>query len=411
MKKIVIIGAGSGFGGRLSKDILSHKALQDYTIALCDLNFERLNETHKYVQKLIDDYKLPAKVISSIDRCDLLEDAEFVMTAIAVGGAYAGYPYIHDVMIPKKYGIDQAVADTCSVGAIFRFFRVAAATDAIFRDIERLCPKALVLNHTNPMAMLTQYCSKYTTVKNVGLCHGIKHSISEIATYMGLEKEKFTYKVAGINHMAWFLKMNYMGKDIYPEFKKMCAEKQDGGNVDFVQYERTRIELMQNFGCYPTEAAGHDSEYLPYFRKDAETMKEYMLSTNNPSEIPETSQTWLKHGGEKNNEESLVSSDEYTGYIVNSIVTDVPFAFNGNVINDGLIDNLPCGACVEVKCISDHDGVTPCHFGALPIELAALNSSNISVQQMAVEAFAKKDKELAFRAVALDPNVAAKLTL
>lgn len=409
MTKIVIIGAGSLFGSRLSVDILSRSILRDATIALCDIDEERLSQITNYVQRVINAHNLPATCISSTDRLDLLRDADFVITSISVGGAaYWGEPYASEINIPLKYGVDQIVADTIGPGGVFRFLRTAPVQLQICKDMERLCPNALLLNYTNPMAMLTWLHSEGSTIRNVGLCHSVQHTSEQLARGIGASYDDVSYLVAGINHQAWFLRFRHNGEDAYPRLRE--ASK----NHEAFAEEQVRVELMDQFGYFVTESSKHLSEYMPYFRRDEAMLEHYHLESR-AREIPVSMtnnrrRVWQDEI-EAGDLPDLNRSNEYASAIIESVVTGAPFAFNGNVMNHGLITNLPEGCCVEVPCLVDREGIHPCHVGALPPQCAALNWSNIGVIESAVRSVQNRDREAAFHAVALDPLTASVLPL
>lgn len=408
MVKIVILGAGSMFGGRLCIDCLARKPLQDCTIALCDLHPDRLQPVHDYVEEVIRNHNLPARVISSINRLELLEDADFVVTSISVGGrAYSGHPYTAEMEIPRKYGIDQIVGDTIGPGGVFRFLRTMPVQAQMFADMERLCPEALVLNHTNPMAMLSWAHSITSTMRYAGMCHGVQHTADVMARLIGERRENVTHVTAGINHLAWFLQFRSGKEDLYPRLWKAIEDPK------VYLDEGVRIELMKHFGYFPTESNRHDSEYLPYFRKSPELMEHFKL-TPWPANGRKKVRLWDRKTGEEAGEfdGTLKVSQEYASGIIESSVTNVPFRFTVNVMNDGgLIANLPNNCCVEVPCFSDARGIHPTAVGKLPTQLAALVRTNISVQELAVEAFVNRDREAAFHACAVDPLTAAVLPL
>jgi alpha-galactosidase len=410
MTKIVLIGAGSGFGARLSIDIMSRESLKDCTICLCDINPDRLKKVVDYVQSLIYQHNLPTKLVASTNRKEVLPDADFVITSISAGGgAYYGHPYRAEVEIPRKYGLDQSVADTCSVGGVFRFLRTGPVQHQIIRDVERYCPNAIVLNHTNPMAMLTWLHSVDSSVRNVGLCHGIQNTSQEIAKFLNIPWDEVSYKVAGINHMAWFLELRQGKKDLLPDLWQRIENPVTSTDAEFCKRELVRIEIMKQFGYFPTESSHHDSEYLPYFRRTPQLMKEFNLKSNIVSNEPPVVPEWMKET--KDRTSKLKPSEEYTSGIIEAVITNVPYRFNGNVMNNGLISNLPQGSCVEVPCMVDSYGVQPIHVGSLPPQLAALNRSNIAVQELAVHAVLHKDREAAFHACAVDPLTASVLSL
>ena len=396
MTKIVILGAGSQFGGKLSRDILSLPALQDAHIALCDLDGERLAGVEAYVRAIIDGHGLKATLSASTERKKLLPGADFVVTSISVGGAaYSGHPVTAEVNIPRKYGISQSVADTIGVGGIFRFLRTGPEQLAICRDMEALCPNALLLNYTNPMCMLTWLHSRASGIKNVGLCHSVQHTAHQIESYVGIPTGSMRYLCAGINHQAWYLTLTFQGEDVYPKLRAALE------NLETVAKDNIRFEMYRHFGWFVTESSRHCSEYHPYFRRTPELMEKYGLTDWIPSETPAPPRTWLKDGETL---PPLAPSEEYASKIVEAVVTDAPYRFNGNVMNDGkLIANLPEEACVEVPCLVDGQGVQPTRVGALPVQLAHLNLSNIAPQELAVRAVLDRDKEAAFHACLLDP--------
>ncbi|NLM77211.1 MAG: alpha-glucosidase/alpha-galactosidase [Ruminococcaceae bacterium] len=413
MAKIVIIGAGSGFGGRLSLDVLSREALQGTEICLCDLNERRLDKVYRYVKGTIDHYKLPATVRATTDRLEVLPDADFVVTSVSVGGgAYYGNPYRFEIQIPQKYGIEQTVADSMSVGATFRFLRTAPVHMQILRDVERLAPNAVHLNHTNPMSMLSYLHSTQTHLKTVGLCHGIVHTNQTVCKYLGIEPEKTRYLVAGINHLSWFLNWTYEGRNVYDLLRDKLADIDNAETQEFEIKESVRLELYRQFGYFPTESNGHDSEYLPYFRRPPELMEWYHLSPRREvADSRRITQEWMKEGEDAKLYGEIVRYEEYTTGIMEAFITDVPFKFYGNVMNKGLISNLPQNLCVEVPCMADAQGINPVHVGSLPTQLAVMNRPQMSIQELGVQAVVNRDREAAFYAVALDPNVAAVCSL
>ncbi len=407
--KIVIIGAGSGFGGRLSLDIMASEVLRNATIGLCDIHPGRLEKVRSYVQRMVDAYRLPTRVVASTNRTELLPEADFVITSIAAGGgAYYGFPYHQEIEIPRKYGIEQSVADTCSVGAVFRFLRTGPVQHQIIKDIERLCPQTLVLNHTNPMAMLIWLHSMASAVRVVGLCHSVQGTTARLAQYIGVPSKEISYKVAGINHLAWVLEFMRGKEDLYPLLRQAMDIP------DIRQKDLVRFELMEHFGYFPTESSRHNSEYLPYFRRTPELLAYYELPLREVGEQRPSVPDWMKDTGAPvtgADTSKLQRSQEFTIGIMEAIVTNQPFRFHGNVLNTGLIPNLPPGCCVEVPCLADARGIHPCYVGPLPPQLAALNSSNVAVHELAVEAVLRRNREAAFHAVALDPLTASLVSL
>ena len=405
MANIVIIGAGSGFGGKLTLDIVACEALKESTITLVDINTERLNAVQTYLKRVIATHKLPTRIEATTDRRKALKGAEFIVTAISVGGAaYSGEPYESEKGIPYKYGISQRVADTIGPGGVFRFLRTGPVQLEFCRDIEELCPKALLLNYTNPMCMLSWMHSMGSKVANVGLCHSVQHTAQALARYVGVPEHEVRYLVAGINHFAFFLKLEHNGQDLYPRLREAMA------NPETFERDAVRFEMMKHFGLFITESSGHLSEYLPYFRRTTELQERFGLPHFRTKDRPGKGREWLTNptGVEI---PALKASEEYASGIINAVVTNKPFAFNGNVTNTNLIPNLPQGCCVEVPCLVDSNGVQPTYVGNLPEQCAALNRTNVSVQELAVKAVLNKDREAAFHAVALDPLTAGVLPL
>ncbi|HQK91937.1 MAG TPA: alpha-galactosidase [Armatimonadota bacterium] len=405
MARIALIGAGSGFGSRLSVDILSFPALQDSTLCLVDINPEAAEGVGRFVQRVIDDNELPARVEVATDRREVLAGADYVIVSIAVGGpAYDGVPYYHEVAIPAEYGVEQQIADTLGPGGVFRALRCAPEMLAICDDMEELCPEALLINYTNPMAMLCWAMGAATELDIVGLCHSVQGTAHQLAGYIGVPADEVTYWVAGINHMSWFLEFAHQGRDAYP----LLFEAMEKPEV--FKQDPVRFEIMRHFGAFVTESTPHMSEYVPYFRKRPELIEEFGLHRRRPNkEAEKRERFWQKDDPKESTE--LHRSGEYASCIIHAIETNTPYRFNGNVPNSGLITNLMEGCCVEVPCLTDGTGVRPCGVGDLPPQLAALNSSNIAVQQLTVEAVLERDLEKAYMAVALDPLTAAVCSL
>ena len=409
MAKLVIIGAGSGFGGRLSIDFLSRESLRaGAVIALCDINAESLAQVAGYVRRTIDAHGLDAEVVAATDHNDVLDGADFVVTSVSVGGgAYWGHPFAAEVDIPRKYGVDQSVADTIGPGGVFRFLRTAPVQLGFCKDMERHCPDALLLNHTNPMAMLTWLHSAGSSIRNVGLCHSVQGTTKQLADYIGADYDDVTYWVAGINHQAWVLAYRENGRDAVPRLREALEDPETFAK------DPVRWEVMRHFGYFVTESSTHMSEYVPYFRQTQAIRDRFDLKTRAVRMEPPRQRAWMADTGVDGEAPvgELTRSHEFTTGIMEALVTNEPYTFNGNVMNTGLIANLPAGCCVEVPCLADGEGVHPCLVGHLPPQCAAINRSNIAVQELAVRAALDKDRQAAFQAVALDPLTAAVLPL
>ncbi len=364
-----------------------------------------------YVQRAIDGHNLPGKVVASTNREELLPDADCVVTAVSIGGAaYWGEPYKSEVEIPLKYGVHQTVADTIGVGGIFRFLRTADEHLNFAKDMERLCPDALMLNYTNPMCMLTWLHSVGSSIQNVGLCHSVQGTTKKLANAVGADYDDVSYLVAGINHQAWVLRLRKGKQDLYPRLGDVVDN-----HPDFAE-DKVRVEMMRQFGYFVTESTRHNAEYLPYFRRTKELRDYYGTPDRDPVSMENTrKRNWMKDSGVEDDEDAeippLTSSHEYASLIIEARMTGSPFAFNGNVMNHGSITNLPERCCVEVPCLADREGIHPTFVGDLPSQCAALNMSNIAVEELAVEAVLKKDREAAFHACALDPLTASVVPL
>jgi alpha-galactosidase len=413
MPKIAIIGAGSiGFAQKLIKDVLSFESLQDSDFRLMDIDEERLDVTYQVTLKLLEQEGLPATVSKTLDRGEALDGADHVMCAILANGIE---PFANEINIPFKYGITQPVGDTMCVGGIFRALRTIPILVDICRDMERFCPEAFMLNYTNPMTMLTWACNVATKVKFVGLCHGVQGTAGELARHAGLEPEQTKYLCAGINHMAFFLRIEDLaGNDLYPTiWEKIDREGPPEG-------DKLRWDLARYLGYYMTESSGHLSEYIQYYRKRPDLIEQFdtpgKFAGRHAAILEEYAGHWKPHAERTfkqiSGEEKIEfggRSSEYASNIIYSLESGNIFRFNGNVMNTGLISNLPEGACVEVPCFVDNLGIHPTPVGALPPICAALNQSNLSAQGMAVQAALTGDREMAFHSVFVDPLTSAML--
>jgi len=416
LPKITIIGAGSlVFSRQLIWDILSFPELSDSEIFLMDIDEERLNLIVQLAQKMVEDKGWGAKIKSTLDRREALKGADYVIITIEVGGLDA---YLNDIKIPDKYGINQNVGDTIGPGGVFRAFRTIPVLLDICKDMEKLCPDAYLLNYTNPMAINCWAMNKVSKIKKVGLCHSVQGTAKQLASYMQIPYKELSYWVAGINHMAWFLELKWEGKDVYPVLRKRIEENpmlwdvlEEYGGVKLK--DEVRFQIFKHFGYFVTESPFHISEYVPYFRKNEKQMKELGISHR----------WWLDYkradmqigkikdqiAGRK--EIKIEKSNEYAPQIIYSLWTGKPCRINGNVENKGLITNLPDGCCVEVPCFVEKSGIHPCYVGNLPPQCAALNRTNINVQELAVKAALTGDKDVLFQAVALDPLTSSILPL
>ncbi len=416
MAKIVIIGAGSHvFSRKLISDFLSYPELRESTITLMDIDKEPLDLITAFARKLVSQHGFKTKIESTMDRRVALEGADYVIVSIRVGGFEANSL---DIEIPAKYGIRQGVGDTVGPGGVFYGLRHIPVLLDICHDMEDLCSDAWLINYTNPMAMLCWAINDYTRIKNVGLCHSVQGTAAELARYLSVPLNEISYWVAGINHMAWFLELKWRGMDAYPLLREKFKDPEVYSRPDahWAGADIVRVEIFKAFGYFNTESSQHMSEYVPYFRKRPELFEKFKLVYR--LEWMENMRRQRKEEEEKMRQ--IISSDveipvsrsqEYCSYIINSIETGIPSRVNANVKNNWLITNLPLGCCVEVPCLVDENGVHPCHVGDLPPQCAALNRTNINVQELGVLAAVERDKTLAFQAVLLDPLTSAVLTI
>ncbi|CEK35126.1 family 4 glycosyl hydrolase, alpha-galactosidase/6-phospho-beta-glucosidase,Alpha-galact osidase,alpha-galactosidase,Family 4 glycosyl hydrolase C-terminal domain [[Clostridium] sordellii] len=409
MGKITFLGAGSTiFAKNVLGDCMLTESLRDFEIALYDIDEKRLDESYNMlstINKTLN--KSRANINKYKDRKEALRGAKYIVNAIQVGG-YDPCT-ITDFEVPKKYGLRQTIGDTVGIGGIFRGLRTIPVMLDFAKDIEEVCPDALLLNYTNPMSMITLAMIKGTKVKTVGLCHSVQTCASDLLSKLNMSTEGISYKIAGINHMGWLLEITKDGKDLYPEIKKRA--KTLGKHDDMI-----RFELMKQFGYYVTESSEHNAEYLPYFIKN--THPEFIEKYNIPlDEYPRRCisqiENWDKCKKDlvNNKEINHERTKEYASYIMEAIETGRPYTFGGNVLNTGLITNLPNDCCVEVTCLADKNGITPCYVGELPIQLAALNRTNVNVQLLTVEAALTRNKDYIYYAAMLDPHTSSELSI
>ena len=411
--KITFLGAGSSvFVRNVLGDCMIHTELDDLVLALYDIDVQRLEDSYLMLNAIRNHYKKQVaieKYVGEEALPEALKDADFVICAIQVGG-YDPCT-ISDFEIPKKYGLRQTIADTLGVGGVFRALRTIPVLEMFGQHIEQSCPDAIFLNYSNPMGMLSGYMQRYSNVRFVGLCHSVQVAVPKLFHALGMEYDsKVQWKIAGINHMAWLLEVSRNGEDLYPEIKRRSKE------MGYPEEDMVRHEIMHRFGYYVTESSEHNAEYMPYFIKDKypELIERYHIPLDEyPRRCIRHIEEWEKMREDLINTPELTheASKEYAASIISSIVNNKPFKFGGNVLNHGMIPNLPSYACVEVPCISDASGISPVYVGELPEQLAALNRTNLNVQLMAIEAARTKKKEAVYQAVMLDPHVAAELSM
>ena len=418
MAKITFMGAGSTvFARNVLGDCMCSPALCDSEIALYDIDRKRLEDSEiilNAINKNVNEGRARIKTYLGVEsRKDALRNATFVVDAIQVGG-YDPCT-ITDFEIPKKFGLRQTIADTLGIGGIMRGLRTIPVLEGFARDMEEVCPDALFLNYTNPMGILSGYMQRYTDVKTVGLCHSVQVCSEKLLEKLDM-KDKLEGRVetiAGINHMAWLLDIKDKdGNDLYPEIRRRAAEMNASQKHD----DMVRFEYIKHLGYYCTESSEHNAEYNPFFIKSR--YPELIEKFNIPlDEYPRRCIEQIKGWEEERNsilKDGKITHDrskEYASYIMESIVTNQPYKIGGNVINNGSIENLPADACVEVPCLVDGTGVNPCRVGRLPVQLAAMNMSNINVQLLTIEAAATKKKEYIYQAAMMDPHTGAELSI
>jgi alpha-galactosidase len=422
MAKITFVGAGSTiFAKNVLGDCLLTETLSGSTIALYDIDGERLEESKLMLDSLnknVNGGRAKIETYLGVEqRLEALKGADYVINAIQVGG-YEPSTVI-DFEIPKKYGLRQTIGDTLGIGGIFRALRTIPVLFDIAEDMKKVCPDAWFLNYSNPMAMLTGALLK-KGIKTVGLCHSVQVCADELLKGVGMkdEVEELQWKIAGINHQAWLLEITDKDKDLYPEIKKRAAEKNEKArkNVTEKHDDMVRFEVMRNFGYYITESSEHNAEYMPYFIKSThpELVEEFNIPLDEyPRRCVEQISNWKKQKEEiiNNKELSHERTHEYGSYIIEAMETDVPTKINGNVLNNGLITNLPNNAIVEVPCLVDKNGVQATYFGDLPEQCAALNRTNVNVHLLTIEAALTLKKDYIYQAAMLDPHTSSELSI
>ena len=428
MARIVFIGAGSTvFARNLMGDVLSFPELASSTIVLHDINEERLRTSEIVGHKIIETLGVSATIEATTDRRAALAGENYVITMFQVGG-YKPSTVI-DFEIPKKYGLEQTIADTLGVGGIMRGLRTIPVILDICRDMEELCPDALLLNYVNPMSMLCWAISRSSSIKTIGLCHSVQHTAHQLAEDLGIDANTVEFRCAGINHMAFYLDFQQrQGKelvDLYPRIAERATifpmptrgdvERSDGG-FDGLS-DAVRYEMFKRLGYFVTESSEHFSEYVPWFIKSGRSdlldkfgipLDEYPRRCERQIEGWETLRTRLENPDAR---VRVVQSMEYGSGIIHSMETGQSRVVYGNVPNRGIISNLPDDCCVEVPCVVDASGITPTHIGALPPHLAALMQTNINVQSLTVEAALTGKREHVYHAAMFDPHTAAELDL
>ena len=410
MPKVTFIGAGSTvFAKNLLGDIMSYPELADSQIHLMDIDSERLKTSEIMVNKLAKSLNANPTISATTNRREALAGADYVISAIQVGG-YRPSTVI-DFEIPKKYGLRQTIADTLGIGGIMRALRTIPVFLDMARDMEDVCPDVTWLQYVNPMCMNQWALSRATSIKTVGLCHSVQGTAEQLAHDINIPIEEINYVAAGINHMAFYLKFERNGEDLYPQIRKVMDE----GRIP--DWNRVRYEVFKRAGYFVTESSEHFSEYVPWFikRDRPELIEEFNIPLDEYiRRCEEQLRKWnrMKTAFEDPNAEmSHQRSHEYGSGIIHSMETGTPRIVYGNLPNNGIIDNLPQGCCVEVPTLVDKNGLQPTKIGKLPPQLAAMMQTNINVQSLTVEAALTRKREHVYHAAMMDPHTAAELSL
>lgn len=416
--KVTFMGAGSTvFAKNVLGDIMSTPALRECEIALYDIDGVRLEESYIMVTALnrnINESRAKVeKYLGVENRKDALRGADFVVNAIQVG-LYDPCTII-DFEVPKKYGLRQTIADSNGIGGIFRALRTIPVLKDFTDDMAEVCPNAYFLNYTNPMAQLAGYLGRYTPIKSVGLCHSVQGCSRNLLKDLGIEyKEPLRESIAGINHMGWLLELEDAdGNDLYPEIRERAIAILESGKTD--RHDLVRYEYIRRLGYYCTESSEHNAEYNNFFikAKYPELIERYNIPLDEyPRRCINQIENWKKDREKYMHDDvTHTRTTEYASYIMEAIVTDIPYKIGGNVINNGLIPNLPAEACVEVACLVNKNGIQPCAQKPLPLQLAAMNSAMIGVQLLTIEAAVTQKKETIYQAAMLDPHTSSELSI
>ncbi|MFW5996926.1 MAG: alpha-glucosidase/alpha-galactosidase [Verrucomicrobiota bacterium] len=422
--KITFLGAGSSvFTKNVLGDVMLTDSITDLHIALYDIDGERLNDSKAIMDTLnanINSNRARITAHLGVDeRKQALASADFIVNAIQVGGYDPST--IIDFEIPKKYGLRQTIGDTLGVAGIFRALRTIPVLADIAKDIEEVCPDAWFLNYTNPMSILTGYMQRFTAVKTVGLCHSVQKCASKLLRTVDMEEfsEDARWKIAGINHMGWLLEItDSKGADLYPEIRRRAAEKNAQARRAGAEKhnDMVRFDILEKFGYYNTESSEHTAEYHPYYIKNQfpDLIEEFNIPLDEyPRRCKKQIEEWKKQREELINDNGLghEKTHEYASATMDAIVNDNPLEIGGNVINHGMIPNLPEKACVEIPCLVNRNGVQGVYVGTLPEHLAALNRTHINVHLVTLDAAVEKKREHVYHAAMLDPHTRSELKL
>jgi alpha-galactosidase len=404
--KVTLIGAGSTvFAKNLIGDLLSlPEFASGTTVSLMDIDEERLRTSEIVASRIADVLGVDTRIEATSDRRAALDGADHVFTLMQVGGYRPAT--VTDFELPKRFGLRQTIGDTLGIGGIMRGLRTIPVLLDICRDMEELCPDAFLLQYVNPMAMLCWAAARASSIRTVGLCHSVQGTARELAADLGVPADEVEYVCAGINHLSFYLELRHRDRDLYPELRR---------NDEVPEWNRVRYEVLRQFGYFCTESSEHLAEYVPWFIKGSrpELVEEFNVPLDEyPRRCEAQIAEWqeLRASLEESTAMSVPRSDEYGARIVHALETGETFTFNGNVMNEGLIDNLPT-CCVEVPCVAGEDGITPVRVGALPPQLAALIQTNVNVQAVTVEAVLSGSRDHAYHAAMLDPHTGAELSL
>ena len=424
MNKITFMGAGSTvFVRNVLGDCMCSDALKDWEYALYDIDATRLEESYEIISAMNETKGGHARITKHLgveNRKEALRGARFVINAIQVG-LYDPCTII-DFEVPKKYGLRQTIGDTLGIGGIMRALRTIPVMDDFAKDMREVCPNALFLNYTNPMAMLSGYMQRYTGIETVGLCHSVQVCSEKLLKKLGMEDklEGRRELIAGINHMGWLLELEDKdGNDLYPEVRRRALEKNEAAMKDGAEKhdDMVRMDYIRRFGYYCTESSEHNAEYNMYYIKSKypELIERYNIPLDEyPRRCVNQIAGWAKErdGLKTGKHLDHQRTKEYASYIMESIVNNTPYEIGGNVLNKGgLIENLPQDACVEVPCLVNGKGVHPCRVGRLPVQCAAMNMTNINVQLLTIEAAVTRKKEHIYQAAMLDPHTGSELDM
>lgn len=409
--KFVMLGAGSTFTQRLVIDVLSIEAIDGGEIALVDIDIPRLELAEAFIRKIVTMMGKDSTwtVTATSDRRQALKNSDYVINCIEVNGLKA---VRYDYEIPLKYGVDQCIGDTTGPGGLMKALRTIPTWVEVLKDCEELCPNALILNYTNPMSMMCLAASQVSSMQVIGLCHSVQSTGNRLARNAGVPYNEMQWKCAGINHLAWFTELTHQGKDLYP----ILFEKARDTSSDFYEKDPIRCDIMLHFGAFVTESSGHLSEYIPYYRKRKDLLEKYtrpgyrgesgLYAKNWPIRRAQNDENRRKAlAGEV--EISFERTWEYASWIIEAHHTNRPFVAHGNVVNQGLIDNLPQGQIVEVPVMVDRNGFNPCRFGPLPPQMAAVCRNAMATYELGVKAALECNREAAYHALLLDPLTAA----